>query len=199
MSVTISGYRFPRVLLAAAGTVIGLCAFASASQAACSYPDAEQVFAKWGDSGYYQLALDGGVEEGGNGWTVTGGAGLVAGNESEFLNGESDDTALSISYGGVATSPKVCVDASTPAFRLMALNSGDDHAKLRVTVSYESGSGNMSRTTDVRADGEWEPTDPLRLDAKGAQERVARISFTPKDDEGEWLLDDLYIDPFARR
>ena len=93
------------MLLAVAGAVVGLCAFASASQAACSYPDAEQVFSQWGDSSYYELAPDGGFEEGGTGWTFTGGAALVAGNETEYLNGDADETSLSLPYGAVGDQP----------------------------------------------------------------------------------------------
>jgi hypothetical protein len=199
--MSVSARRFPatRLLIAMVAAVMGFGAFSSAAQAACSYPDAEQVFAKWGDSGYYELAPDGGFEEGGNGWTLSGGAALVAGNETEYLNGDEDTTSLSIPFGGMATSPKVCVDESTPVFRLMALNAGDDHAKLRVIVSYELLGENKARTTDVRAEDEWEPTKPLKLEVDSDLERVARISFTPRDDDGEWLVDDLYIDPFARR
>ena len=195
MSISITRFPIVRLLLATVATVLGFAAFSTAAQA-CSYPDAEQVFAKWGDSNYYELAPDGGFEEGGNGWTFSGGAGLVAGNESEYLNGSEDESSLWLPYRGVATSPKVCVDEFTPHFRLMALNAGEDGAKLRVTVTYEDA---KTRTTDIRAEGDWEPTDPLRLEADGLRERVARISFTPRDDDGDWLIDDLYIDPFSRR
>ena len=189
-----------RLILAVVGAaILGVICFASPAQAACSYPDAEQVFAKWGDTRYYELAPDGGFEEAGNGWDFSGGAELVAGNETEFLNGEEDETSLSIPYGGVATSPRVCVDDTTPVFRLMALNAGDEKAKLQVTVTYELIGKSDARSTDVRAEDEWEPTKPLKLETKGAEERVARISFTPKDAEGDWLIDDLYIDPFSRR
>ena len=197
MSITNTRFPVMRFLLATVAAVLGLAAFSSAAQA-CSYPDAEQVFAKWGDSDYYELAPDGGFEEGGLGWTFTNGAEVVAGNESEYLNGSEDETSLWLPYRGVATSPKVCVDETTPHFRLMALNGGDDGAKLRVTVTYEGPNARI-RSTDIRAEGEWEPTDPLKLEADGLRERVARISFTPKDDEGDWLIDDLYIDPWARR
>ena len=206
MSISFSSYRTLRVLLAVTGLAIGLCAFSSAAQAACNYPDAEQVFAKWGDSSYYELAPDGGFEKGGNGWTFTGGAQLVDGNETEYLNGEEDDTALSLPYKGTATSPKVCVDENTPLFRLMTLNGGNEQAKLRVIVTYEGaaqkGSGKdpkAARNTEIRAGDEWEPTEPLEFDVGDAQERVAQISFTPREGTGEWLVDDLYIDPFARR
>jgi hypothetical protein len=198
MSISLSSYRTLRVLLAVTGLAIGLCIFSSAAQAACNYPDAEQVFSKWGDSRYYELAPDGGFEEGGTGWTFLGGAHLVGGNESEYLNGGEDDTALSLPYRGVAVSPRVCVDQNTPVFRLMALNGGDQDAKLRVIVTYEMPSFKI-RSTDIRASNAWAPTDPLQFDTDGDRERVARISFTPRDAGGQWLVDDLYIDPFSRR
>jgi hypothetical protein len=198
MSISFGGYRTLRVLLAVTGLAIGLCAFSSAAQAACNYPDAEQVFTKWGDDGYYELAPDGGFEKGGNGWSFSGGAHLVAGNETEYLNGEEDQTSLSLPYKGTATSPRVCVDANTPLFRLMTLNDGSEQAKLRVTVDYD-GPKAKSRQMQVRADDEWEPTEPLQFDLDGEQERVARISFTPQEKNGEWLVDDVYIDPFSRR
>ncbi|HWB70007.1 MAG TPA: hypothetical protein VG518_08505, partial [Solirubrobacterales bacterium] len=155
-----------RPLLATVGLLLGLSAFASAAQA-CSYPDAEQVFSRWEDNGYYELAPDGGLEEGGNGWTLRGGAQLVTGNESAYLNGAADDTALSIPFGGWATSPTVCVDGNTPAFRLMALNGGDPSSKLRVIVTYETRRGMRVRGTDVRAGGSWAPTDPIDLEIDG--------------------------------
>src|SRR4051812_35290730 len=198
MSVAITRFAVMRYLFAAVAALLGLTAFSSAAQAACSYPDAEQVFAKWGDARYYQLAPDGGFEEGGTGWSFTGGAHLVAGNESAYLNGEADDMSLSLPYKGTATSPRFCVDENTPVFRLMTLNAGASPAKLRVIVTYET-PVLKTRNTDIRAEDEWAPTQPLQLDVDGAQERVARISFTPRDGTGEWLLDDLYIDPFARR
>jgi hypothetical protein len=207
MSISFDGYRILRVLLAVTAVAIGLCASASASRAACNYPDAEQVFAKWGDTSYYELAPDGGFEQGGSGWTFSGGAHIVEGNETEYLNGEEDKTALSVPYKGTATSPKVCVDENTPVFRLMTLNGGNKQAKLRVIITYDGAgkegpgkaSGPKARNTEIRADDEWEPTEPLEFDVDGAQERVAQISFTPREGTGDWLVDDLYIDPFSRR
>jgi hypothetical protein len=198
MSITITRFPIMRCLLATVAAVLGMAAFSSAAQAACNYPDAEQVFAKWGDTGYYELAPDGGFEKGGTGWTFSGGAHLVAGNETEFLNGEADQTSLSLPYKGTATSPRVCVDENTPLFRLMTLNDGAAQAKLRVTVDYD-GPKAKSQQTQIRADDEWAPTEPLEFDLDGEQERAARISFTPQEKNGEWLVDDLYVDPFARR
>jgi hypothetical protein len=192
------GFPVRQLLFVAATALACFWAFAGTAQAACSYPDAEQVFAAWQDEGYYQLAPDGGLEEGGNGWTLAGGAALVAGNETSYLNSPNDAYSLSIPFGGSATSPRVCVDANTPTFRLMAVNSGSESSKLRVTVTYELATGTKTRSNDVRAEDEWEPTKPLQLDVDGEVERVARISFAPRDEKGTWQVDDLYIDPFAR-
>jgi hypothetical protein len=197
-SHSLDGFSIRRLLIGGILALVGFLACASAAQAACAYPDAEQVFAAWQDEGYYQLAPDGGLEEGGNGWTLAGGAALVAGNETSYLNSPNDAFSLSIPFGGSATSPRVCVDANTPAFRLMTVNSGAESSKLRVTVIYELTTGTKTRNSDVRAEDEWEPTKPLQLDVDGEVERVARISFAPRDEKGTWQVDDLYIDPFAR-
>jgi hypothetical protein len=190
----------PRLVLAVvAAAIMGAFAVASSAQAACAYPDAEQVFSKWGDTRYYELAPDGGFEEGGNGWSFSGGAALVNSNETQFLNGPEDEYSLSLPYGSEAVSPRVCIDESTPVFRVMALNGGVLNAKLRVTVSYEVPKGTATKTKDIRAEAEWAPSEPLKLEAPGEMERVARISFVPTDAKGNWLIDDLYIDPFSRR
>src|SRR3954451_16868267 len=122
MSLSLGGFRIPRMALIGVLAAFGALLLSSSAQAACNYPEASQAFSQWNDSAYYQLAPDGGLEEGGSGWTFSGGAGLVEGNESYYLNGSEDDTALDLPYGGVPTSPRVCVDDTTPQFRLMVLN-----------------------------------------------------------------------------
>jgi hypothetical protein len=197
MSISLSGYRIPRLLLATAVALLGVAAFSSAAQA-CSYPNAEQAFSHWNDNSYYELVPGGGFEGGGAGWTFEGGAEVVSGNESQFLNSPDDQYSLSLPYGATATSPPVCVDSSTPSFRLMAVNTGDAHSRLQVTVTYLLPEGASTRNASVRGDDEWAPTRALRLESNGNNELAARISFTPKDEGGAWQVDDLYIDPFAR-
>lgn len=67
----------------------------ASAQAACSYPEAQQVFAPWNDKGWYQLAPEG-----------------------------------SLSAGGNATSPPVCVDPTIPDFRFMMRNVSDKSTYL---------------------------------------------------------------------
>ena len=178
-----------------------LTAFTSLANAACSYPDAEQVFTPYKDKGYYQLAPYGALGEGGTGWTLEGGAELVLEPGVRAHEGVQEETAVSLPFGARATSPPFCVDETTPNFRFMMRNTGDKGGKIRVTVSYENTHKVVkAKNNDVHSDEleEWVPTPSLKLDTGDEDERVARITFTAKDPKSEYLVDDLYVDPFAR-
>ena len=195
----------PRLVLAVvAAAILGGFAFSASARAACNYPNAEQVFSQYGDNAYYELAPDGGLEGGGTGWEFTGAAALVRGDETSTLNDSPDQVELSIPSGATAISPRFCVDETTPHFRLMTINSGKKDTKLKVKVMYEfvKSDGKLetkNKDYEIRAANSWAPSEPLELKVDREQERVARIAFTPKEKEGVWLIDDLYIDPFARR
>jgi hypothetical protein len=199
MSTAFPKHRPAWLAMTAILLTFGFAAFASNAEAACSYPDAEQVFAPWKDKGWYQLAPEGGLEGGATGWTFEGGAVLVSDPDDRNHDGVQEDTALSLPFGASATSPPVCVDETTPTFRVMMRNFGDKNAKLRVTVTYV-GTDVKARNSDVRTneEDEWVPSRSLKLETANEGERVARITFTGTDPGGEYLIDDLYVDPFAR-
>lgn len=193
--------RLGVLALATLAVLFLLTAFTSLAHAACSYPDAEQVFAPYKDQGYYQLAPDGALGEGGTGWTLEGGAELVLEPGVRAHEGLQEETAVSLPFGAKATSPPFCVDETTPNFRFMMRNTGDKGGKIRVTVSYENTRKVVkAKNNDVHSDEleEWVPTPSLKLDTGDEDERVARITFTAKDPKSEYLVDDLYVDPFAR-
>ena len=203
MSLSIRGWRIPQLALAALGAWLSLMIVAGTAHGACNYPNAEQVFSDYGDYAYYELAPDGGLEGGGTGWEFSGGAVLVTGDETGTFNDSADQVELSIPYGATAISPRFCVDQTTPHFRLMTINSGKKDAKLKVKVLYEYVKDGKLETKDkgyeIRSAKTWGPSDPIELKTDREQERIARIAFTPKEKEGAWLIDDLYIDPFSRR
>jgi hypothetical protein len=203
MPIFIRGWKISRIALAALGAWLGLMVLAAGAQAACNYPNAEQVFSKYGDNAYYELAPDGGLEGGGTGWELSGGAALVTGDETSAVNDTADQVELSIPFGATAISPRFCVDETTPHFRLMTINNGKQDTKLKVKVLYEFVKDGKLQSKDknyeIRAAKTWGPSESLELKTDHEQERVARIVFTPKEREGAWLIDDLYIDPFARR
>jgi hypothetical protein len=201
MSTAVPKHRLTLLLMAMVIATFAFDVYASAAQAACSYPEAEQVFTPYEDDGYYQLAPDGAFASGGTGWTLEGGAALVTVPGARGHEGLQEETAVSLPFGATVTSPPVCVDETTPNFRFMMRNQGDKGGKIRVTVSYENTRKVVkAKNSDVHSDDpeEWVPTPSLKLETGDEEERVARISFTAKDPKSAYLVDDVYVDPFAR-
>lgn len=176
------------------------------SAQACNYPGAEQVFSPWGDRHHYVLAPDGGLEAGGSGWSLSGGAKAVAGNESYYLNDAGDSRSLSLPAGSKAVSPPVCMSLDTPIFRMFARNPGDPSSRLRVEAVYKLlGLVRTKAVSTVTAGSSWAPTQQMSTVLSLATivgtliPSSIQIHITPLDRKGAWQVDDLYIDPFARR
>jgi hypothetical protein len=193
-----------RKLLATMAAVVAVMACAAATAQACNYQGAEQVFKPWGDNHHYVLAPDGGFEAGGNGWSLAGGATTVAGNESFYLNDPADSRSLSLPAGSSAVSPPICMSLDTPIFRLVARNTGDPSAGLRVEATYKLlGLVRTKTVSTVRAGSDWAPSQQmstvltLSTIVGTLVPSSIQIKITPVG--GEWQVDDLYIDPFARR
>jgi hypothetical protein len=194
-------------ILTMLAALVTVAAFAGSAQAAsCPDDGAKAAFSQWGDQRYYVLAPDGGFEAGAQGWDLDGGAQAVAGNESYYLNSASDDTSLSLPAGSSAGSPPVCMSIDTPVFRMVARNTGDPTSKLRVTASYKLlGLLRTQTLGTVTADSAWRPTAPqstvltLSTIIGTLIPSAIEIRVTPLDSKGNWQVDDLYIDPFARR
>jgi hypothetical protein len=196
--------RFARFAVVV-GSLIALAAvFAGAAQA-CSYSGGERVFSQWGDHRSYVLAPDGGLEAGGDGWSLAGGAAVTDENESFFLGGPADGHSLAVPSGGVAVTPPICMNLSTPVFRLMARNTGDPEARLRVESTYLLlGLVRTKVVSSFTAGDEWAPS-PAMSPVLGLSTIFGTlipssidIRITSPDQGGEWQVDDLYVDPFAR-
>jgi hypothetical protein len=180
-------------------------AFSAAAAQACSYTGAEQVFKPWGDSNSYVLAPNGGFEAGGTGWTLSGGAKTVEGNESFYLNDASDSHSLTLPAGSSAVSSPICMALDTPIFRLLARNTGSTSSGLRVEAIYPLlGLIRTKTISTVYAGPNWAPSQQMStvltlstivgtLIPSAVQIRIA-----PVGSGGNWQVDDLYVDPFAR-
>jgi hypothetical protein len=188
-----------------AATALAL-ALTAAPAKACSYSGAEQVFAPWGDKHHYVLGPDGGFEGGASGWSLSGGAQVVAGNESYYLNSAQDSRSLALPTGSVAGSPPVCMALDTPIFRMFARNTGDPSSRLRVEAVYKLlGLLRTKAVSTVTAGPNWAPTQQMSTVLSLATivgtliPSYVQIRIRPLDDDGRWQVDDLYIDPYARR
>jgi hypothetical protein len=171
---------------------------------ACGYTPAK-AFSAWNDNKPYVLIQNGGFESGDAGWTLTGAASVVEGNETFALGGPADHESLSLPAGSSATSPANCVSNHDGLVRGFARTTGDDSARLKVEVLYLDGRGKKhSRVAGkLRAGEAWQPTKRLQVAlgrAKGhGRMTVAHVAFrfTPIG-AGDWQIDDLYLDPRAR-
>lgn len=186
--------------------MLAIAAFAGSAQAACNHEGAEQVFSQWGDPRYYVLAPDGGFEAGGEGWSLRNGARVVDGNESFYLNGAADSKSLSLPGRSTASSPAICMQLDTPSLRLFARNGGDPSSRLRVEAVYKLlGLVRTKTVTDITAGSEWAPTKSvstvltLSTIVGTLTPSAIELRFTPLDTKGDWQIDDVYVDPFARR
>jgi hypothetical protein len=177
---------------------------AAGDTAGCSNPATSSVFAQFRDRRSYFLAPDGGFEGGAAGWTLDG-ASVVDGNEMFNLGGTTDAHSLGLPAGSSATSPAICLERGHPLFRFVARTSGDKKSRLRVEVLYTNGHGKPSRVAGkLRAGNDWKPTKKLSLAlgralGKGRNATGSvQLRFTPVG-TGDWQIDDVYVDPHARR
>jgi hypothetical protein len=193
-----------RKLILSVTAVLVAAAFSAAGAHACSYQGAEQVFRPWGDNSSYVLAPDGGFEAGGTGWSLGSGAKVTDGNESFFLNDAADSKALSLPARSTAVSPSVCMSIDTPHFRLLARNTGDPTSTLRVEATYSLlGLVRTKTVGTVKSGPNWAPTQQVStvltlstivgtLIPSSIQIRITPVG------SGNWQVDDVYVDPFAR-
>jgi hypothetical protein len=198
--------KVPTKLVGALATAAMVMALGPAAAQACNYSGAEQVFAPWGDKHHYVLGPDGGFEAGASGWSLAGGAKTVAGNESYYLNGAEDSRSLALPAGSTAVSPPVCMSLDTPIFRMFARNTGDPASRLRVEAVYKLlGLVRTKAVSTVTAGDQWAPTQQMSTVLSLATivgtliPSNIQIRITPLDGKGQWQVDDLYIDPYARR
>jgi hypothetical protein len=194
----------PKIITALIASMLALAAFAGSAQA-CSSTGAKQAFSAWGDQRNYVLAPEGGFENGAQGWKLKGGAQAVSGNETYNLNGAGDDSSLSLPAGSSAGSPQICMTLDTPVFRMMARNTGDPTSKLQVTANYMLlGLLHTKTLGTVTAGSSWTPTAPqstvltLSTIVGILIPSSIEVRITPLDSKGNWQVDDLYVDPFAR-
>jgi hypothetical protein len=163
------------------------------------------VFAPWGDFHPYYLAPNGGLEGGSNGWTLSGGASVVGGNQPYFPSGGH---SLSLPSGSSALSPTLCLGPDQVAVRMFGSDTAGSDSGLRARVvwygllnkvlgisdyaTFTPGKG-WAPTAAVSSSGGYNVLLPLLGSTS------ARLQLTPLGNGSNWRIDDLYVDPIASR
>ena len=138
------------------------------------------------------------MESGLPGWTLSGGAAVVAGDDG--LGVLAGTKVLSLPAGASVVTAPICIDKTFTHARLLARSTYAVGAALDVDVLYTDTKG----TTVVKGSRRytvnrvvWAPTGDFDINAKLDGAAPIRFRFTAPKGSG-WLLDDFYVDPRAR-
>jgi hypothetical protein len=186
----------------AAAALLAPAAAAEAATTPCAGESLDQVFADWGDTSWYFLAPDGGFEDGARGWTLTGAASVVDGEEPLGVGAPGGARSLSLPAGASAISPAFCIQPDSRTVRWV--QQGTRGSLLAVNVVHvdpdASSPGRMLGA--VRAGGSWEPSPTVRIPLAGtgiAGNGSVLVALEFRTLRGAWRLDDLVVDPKMRR
>jgi hypothetical protein len=175
-------------------------------------PDAtSKPFSPWGDYAKYAFVPNGGFESSSSGWTLSGGAKVVSGNESFFVHGAADRSALSLPAGSTATTPPMCISLFSGKMRFFAANAGNPASRLKVQIFYNGGVGSLlggvgkllglADVGYVSAGRSWQPSAEIAMLGGTLPLLTSSVQFrfSAPNDGGSFRLDDVYLDPFLSR
>lgn len=159
-----------------------------------------QVFSPWADRSDYYFAGNGGFESGSTGWTLSGGAAVVNGNDPFQLSGAGSH-ALQLGRGATA-SINVCYGLTYPAVRFVATGVGGT-AKIHVRVVAHNLLGVLSildgGTFTVGSRWDASPKLSTLFSALGAPLGAKSMQLQISVESGTAQIDDLYVDPFLTK
>jgi hypothetical protein len=153
-------------------------------------------FAGWKDYANYAFVPDGGFESGGSGWSLSGGARAVSGNESFYVHSTSDKISLSLPKGASATSPPMCISLFSSKMRFLAR--GDAGSSVKVQIVYRGLLSSLLGVLDggtISADGSWRPSPQVGMLGGVLPLLTASVSFRFTAVGGAAAIDDVYLDP----
>jgi hypothetical protein len=161
---------------------------------------ASQVFAPWKDSAWYALVPGGAFESGTPSWALSGGAKVIAGNETFFVRSRSDARSLYLPSGGSALSPTVCFGLGDWHARFFVRNAGSG-GSVKVDIVVKSLLGSVLSLLDggyVTAGGTWTPSSRVRLTLTNLSSLlgVRAVAFRFRASGGPFQIDDVYLDPW---
>jgi hypothetical protein len=208
--------KLGRTVAAAIIATIASAAFASTANAglltesasSCDDGPITQPFARFGDGANYKLLPGGSFEAGTSGWTLSGGAKIVSGNESYKVGGAGHSRSLTLPKGSSAVSPVTCVGLNEPTLRLFAKRNSallGLVSTLTVQIQVKTSLGLSLWLPVLPGDlggGSWHPTAQMPLIANilplsASDKTPVRFRFTPL--LGSWQIDDVYVDPVRMR
>jgi hypothetical protein len=161
----------------------------------------ETPFLPWADPASYVLVPTGNLESARD-WTLSGGAGVVSGNETFHVHGAGEAMSLALPTGSSATTAPICVGLEHPTLRFFARNTGSVLSTLAVDVLFEDAAGEVRslRIAQLAGGARWQPSLPLPVVANllallPGERTPVEFRFRPLGG-GDWRIDDVYVDPW---
>jgi hypothetical protein len=156
-------------------------------------------FSQFGDYRNYTFAPDGGLESGGAGWSLSGGAKVVSGNESFFVHSRYDSRSLYMPAGSSVTSSAMCMGTFSTFIRFFSKSNGA--GTLKVQVQFRSLLGNvvgLLNWTSIGGSSSWAPSPSiLNLQSLNALLGASYIQLRLTAVDAPFQVDDFYVDPWA--
>jgi hypothetical protein len=187
------------VVLGLVGGTIAMAMGAAPASAglglACPSPTTTP-FAAWSDYAHYAFLPDGGFESGGSGWSLSGGARAVSGNESFYVHSKLDKTSLSLPAGASATSPPMCISLLSSKMRFVAR--GDAGSKVKVQILYRGLLSSVLGILDggtYTVGGPWNASPQIGMLGGVLPLLTSGVSFRFTAVGGAASIDDVYLDP----
>jgi len=186
----------------AAAVVAGLVATPAAAAGCPPPPPPVHPFTPWGDSSTYVLTSGGSFEKSGpDGWSLSGGARIVQGNEPWFVNSASDHQSLYLPAGASATSGCTSAPMITSIVRFFANNVGSASGGIHVEVIVNDGKNGILDGGVLSPSAGWSPTSPIDVPwpnpLKGAVQLQVRL--TAVGSHAAFDIDDAYLDPIKNQ
>lgn len=157
-------------------------------------------FTQFGDYRYYTFGTNGGLESGGNGWSLSGGA-VVPGNETYFAHSLSDRYSLSLPAGSSGLTPKLCMGTTSTVMRFFVKS--DNGGSVRVEVVLRNLLGQVLgvfQVSRLSPGPSWEAGPPiLNLDSLLGLLGISSVQLKFTTLSGSVQVDDVYVDPWASR
>jgi hypothetical protein len=174
---------------------VGAAPAAAGLGIACPAPTS-MPFVGWKDYANYAFSPDGGFEGGGSGWTLSGGAKVVSGNELFFVHSTADKVSLSLPAGASATSPPMCISLLSSKMRF--LSRGNYGSKVKVQIIYRGLLSQVLGVFDggtISPSGTWNASPEMSMLGGALPLLTTSVSFRFTAVGAAASVDDVYLDP----
>jgi hypothetical protein len=164
-----------------------------------SYDPLFQAFSAFGDSDWYALVPQGDFESMPT-WPKDGNVTLAASSDPFALSGSMGASSLRLQSGGWVRTPLLCVNLLTPHLRFVATATGDGELEVetRLIGCPRRLISRSSTNISASAHGGWQPSEKIDLNTTCLGPERSGVVDVRFRGEGDWLIDDVMIDPYKR-